>query len=597
MAGWQWISVLGVVLGVYTLTHWGPLVRRQRRWAWESVKRASEFSDGLAGRPTRASRWMRMTAAMAVNRWTATPLRIETLNSTVEALGGDVVAEVLRSGIAKVAALGPLAPKMVATPFVARQLLNEVADAVSAAPEGRLVAPLLSLLGRITGRDELRIRGAVLFSAARGPGLSLSIVRANGELVDSLTTWADEYEPRHAHRGEDRDDLTGRMIRVTTAAAVWTHFAVLHFRLSLPDEEYRAQLGTPDWQSYAFLRTGAQEKIVPEPEPEPLARALFARAIDVDPNNLPAQFNLAFMEALERAEKQAADRFEWVHDQLPPGFLGNHAVDLLLSDRATLDHDPLRYQISSAWASVTINQYFRQTDNEDNPGADSEGAKKQLLHMWRILTADLVLLEAALAILEWDGDLSSSDDEGSASLPIEREALEKMDSRRRRRRRRWDKGVLSRSDSEQLVLNRFLTRLEPPMLLRWAMMGIEIGRHAEEGTRLSALTARHSPSNLDRVKLTRGLHAWTQTTGEGLTPEDVIEHFVKVRARLDGNARYELACYYAQIEDGDRALEELRHSIATGEHRSAWADGDPQLAALTTTDEYKLLMQEFSEEA
>ncbi|HEY6551014.1 MAG TPA: hypothetical protein VIY71_07440 [Solirubrobacterales bacterium] len=536
---------------------------------------------------------MRMAVATAVNRWTATPLRIETLNSKVDGMDGEVVAEVLRSAITRLATLGPLAPKMVATPFVARQLLNEVADAVSDVPEGRLVAPIVSLFGRLIRRDELRLRGAVLFSKRRGPGLSLSLVRANGELVDSLTIWVDEYEPRHVRRSDDdKTDIASRMIRVTTAAAVWTHFAILRFRLSLPDDEYRAQLGTPDWQSYAFLRTGAQEEVVPEPEP--LARALFARAIDVDPCNFPAQFNLASMEAFERLEKQAADRLEWLHQQLEPNLLEGRAVDSLLSDRSTLDHDPLRFQISSVWASVAINRYFREAEHGTNfKGNPAEESLKQLLLVWDVLTEDLVVLEAALAILEPDGDFHGTPDENS---PSTRRAIETMNDRRRRRRRRGEKSVLSRSDSEQLVLNRFLTRLEPPMLMRWAMMGMEIGRHAPDGATLSGLTDKYSPADLDREKLARGLHAWTQT-GEGrLTPEAVIEHFVRVRARLDGTTRYELACYYAQIEHTDRALEELRHSLSTGEHRSAWADGDPQLTPVTTTSEYKLLLQEYFRE-
>ena len=577
------------MLVAYGLTHSVALVRRQRNWVWRSVKAASEVSEGLAGRPTRARRRLRIGIASVVSRWIATPLQIEALTSEGQGAFGSVISEVLGSAITRVATLGPPS-SVVATPFVARPLLHEVADAVSTVPEGRLVASVLQLLGRLVRRDELRLRGAALLSANRGPGLSLTLTRTNGDLIDGLTIWADEYEPHHAPSSTGNTDLTDRLMQVSTAAAVWTHFTILRFRLSLRDEDYRAQLGTHDWQSYAYLRTGARERSVPKPEPH--ARALFALAVDADPRNLPAQFNLAFTEALERDEAQAATRLASIYDQLEKISLADRTAGSLLSNRQTLDYDPFHFQVVSLWASVAINSYWRETRNQRKPSDGARAAAlESLLIVWRKLTAELSILQAALAILDPDELISDSSPPCAA---LEGRQLKKMDRLRQRRDKRWRRGVLSRSDSEQLVLKRMLSRFEPPMLLRWAMMGIEIGRDAPGYGALVAEQRLSRPTELNRVTLTWGLHAWTRGISGTLTPHAVVEHFLHRRARLDGNARYELACYYAQTGDVGRSLEELNHSFGLGEHRALWSDDDPQLARVRDTDEYESLRARYS---
>jgi hypothetical protein len=522
-----WPLVIAVLLVGLALTRWGPLVRFQRRWAWESVKRASEISEGLAGRPMRMRRRFRLALAVLVNRWTATPLQIEPLASDDADTDGQVIAEMIRTAITRVATLGPRAP-VVATPFVARPLLSEVADAVSEGPQGRLLASLAQLLGRLVRRDELRLRGAVVQSQSRGPGLALSLTRINGDLIDSLTIWADEYEPKAPEASLDADP-TARAMRVSTAAAVWAHFVVLQFRLVLPNQEYRKQLGTHDWQSYAYLSAGARDRFAPQPQP--LARALFARAIDADPENLPAQYNLGLMETVDHDEVQATTRLESLQTQLEETAPKARIADALMADRETLDRDPFRYQVASIMASAALNRYTREARDGD--------PRQQL---------------------------------------------------------RWRRGILSRSDSEQLALDDFLGRIEPPMLMRWVMMGTEIGRRSKDDSPL-ALLARRSidvSGALDRVELSRGLDSWAGLERGRLTPSEVVERLVKQPVWLTGNTRYELACYYAQHDDVKRALVELRHSFAAGEHRLSWSENDPQLADVRATDGYRALVQQYS---
>jgi hypothetical protein len=581
-----WVCLGGLVLAVYALTHWGPLVHRQRSWVWRSTKAASEVSEGLAGRPTRARRRLRVGLAGLIGKGTGTPLQIQPLASQAEGIDGAAVSAVLGSAISRGANLGsPMSP-VVATPFVARPLLHEVADAISTVPQGRLLASVLQLLGRVLRRDELRLSGAVLHSGNRGPGLSLTLARRSGDLVDSLTIWADEYEPRHAPAASGDTDLADRLMQVSTAASAWTHFAILRFRLALCREDYRTMLGTPDWQSYAYLRTGARERSVPKPERR--ARALFALAVDADPRNLPAQFNLAFMETLEHDEVQAAGRLEAIH-----GRRGEIAIDRtatsLLSDRTTLDYDPFHFQVASIWASAAFNAYWRETrDRRNRKIEDRTEAATKLLDVWRVLTAELTMLQAALAILD--------PDEQVADVPVtsasEAKRLKSMDRCCRRRNKRWERGILSRSDSEQVALDGLLRRLEAPMLLRWAMMGMAIGDDLRDYEALVQI-APEGPPDLNRVILTRGLDRWRRYDEGTLTPHAVVERFLSKRARLDGNTRYELACYYAQTDNEVRSLEELEQSFAMGEHRAGWADDDPQLATLRDSDAYELLRERY----
>jgi hypothetical protein len=530
-----------------------------------------------------------VSLATLVNSWTATPVQLEALTSETRGLDGAVVSEVLSAAIARVATLGPAGSPVVATPFSARSLLHEVADAVTPVPEARLLAPVFRLLARLTRRDELRLRGAVVLSHNRGPGLSLSLARANGDPVDNLVIWADEYEPHYAPTASAQVDLTDRMVQLSTAAAVWTHFAVLRFRLPLRNEEFRAQLGTADWQSYAYLRTGARERWIPKPEAR--AQALFALAVDADPNNLPAQFNLALMEALKRENDRAANRLQLVHERLGETGIGRRTADNLLSDRTTLDIDPLRFQVSSLWASAAFSRYWDETRDDRNCKQHVKpSSNEKLLDVWARLTEDLTVLEAALAILEpgervLNGSLRHS--------PLEVRHLRRMDRLRQRRDRRWQKGSLSHSDSEQLALRDFLGRLEPAMLLRWALMGLEIGREFGDYDALSQSTA-HGPARLTRVALARGLHDWTRDGASRLSAETVVEHFRKMRGSLRGGARYELACYFAQVENIERSLEELEQSFALGENRVAWAENDPQLETVRETPQYRSLRERYA---
>jgi hypothetical protein len=168
-----------------------------------------------------------------------------------------------------------------------------------------------------------------------------------------------------------------------------------------------------------------------------------------------------------------------------------------------------------------------------------------------------------------------------------------MDRARRRRDKHRRNGVLSRSTSEQLALRDFLRRIEPAMLLRWAMMSLEVGANLESYAALCDLTAR-GPARLNRVTLARGLHKWTRAGETGLSAKAVVEHFHRQPDSLRGNARYELACYFAQIDEPELSLNELEQSLELGENRLAWAENDPQLAKVRECERYQRLRDRYA---
>jgi tetratricopeptide (TPR) repeat protein len=338
----DWFKAAALLLGALILLvalalRYKPLTDGARRWAW--LLERPNLSAGVEARRGKAAG----RAAMTPIAWAvATPVKIEKLKGP-----GD------EDGPAMTRALGGLLPTVAArragrlqlavTPFAAKSALSQVTEAVAGAPHGKLVAAVLAIARRLAPREQLHVTGSVLASDNRGPGLALEIANDAGDVIDAETIWSKDFAPWTRPGDTTPDPESDRTLRLALAGAVWVLFAVLRYRRALREAEWSRHLGTPIWRSYAQLQIGVVEAAS---RSKLAAQAGYARALERDPGNLPALFNLANVD-IERAEwHQAVERLERVTVEL----------DEREAKVGLLDRDPLRYQVAYGLAYARLNR-------------------------------------------------------------------------------------------------------------------------------------------------------------------------------------------------------------------------------------------------
>ena len=593
-------SILVVVLAIAGLvalnlvlraTRW--IARRPRRisWAWRSsrpsplgCRRREMFGDP----PRKPLQWLKRCVARAIVWHAERPLRVQPFEGAANT-DPAAVSSALSAAMMRIASSRRSGVDTVTAPIAAEGAVEAIAGGVKAAPAGgELAAALLHLGSWALARGTLQLSGHVLAPTAAGPGLALTISTGSGRVLERLTLRAGEFESGTAGGTSSQGSEADRFARIATAGAVWTHFKILEDEWRLPEKDVRKSLRTADWRSYALMRVGAEGNDWRSPE---ATRALYARAVDADPDNLIAQFNLASAELedvlLVKVRDAAIRRLELIHDELDDE--GHCAKDSPMRDddaasqELLLNRDPLHYQVAYKQVAARLNyDVVLEAELEASPlglrfprmSASAPWLKPDIAQacigtpeaydsvgaLWNLSSADLERLENHLCDIERTLVVL---DEGNS----ERYA--------NARSKPWEQ------------LRSLLREIEGPTLVLWAMVAMRVGR--PDGGRWADddlwVSRARSP------KKRRGLVELIEA-GQ-VTPVKAVAFARGARVSTTSRTCFSLACWYGDIGRLQSALRELALSLECGGGIARRRVADIQLRALHKRREWNALKSRY----
>jgi hypothetical protein len=570
---------------VLRATRW--LARRPRTisWAWRNSRPRTLGSR--RGERKRLER-LKRCSARAISWHAERPLRVQPFEGAANTDPASV-SSALSSAMTRIASSRRSGVDTVTAPIAAEGAVEAIAEGIKAAPAGgELAAALLRLGWWATARGTLQLSGHVLAPTAAGPGLALTISTGSGGVLERLTLRAGEFELDLAGGNAGQGSEADRLTRVATAGAVWTHFKILEDEWRLQEQDIRESLGTSDWHSYALMRVGAEGRDLRPPE---VARALYARAVDADPDNLTAQFNLASAELGDRLLAKVRDaamrRLELVRDELhreslcvanPPP-----ARAEVLDRELLLNRDPLHYQVSYKQIAAKLNlDVVREVKLEAAlpelrfpPAPPSATWLEQGVAQACALTLESFETLDGIRSLH-QGDLQVLE-KHLRDIQKTLVVLYEADSAQ------W---VNARSKSwEQLRL--LLRAIEGPTLVLWAMVALRVG--VPDGR-------RWMPDELwllDAVAPARRLELIELIEAGQLTPVTAVAFARGVRVSTTSRTCFSLACWYADIGRLSSSLRELALSLECGGEIARRRVADVQLRALHTHQEWRALLSRY----
>jgi len=403
------------------------------------------------------------------------------------------------------------------------------------------------------------LSGRVLESESAGPGLALTIATASGRTIERLTVWAWEFEPQLGE-GSGKYAEADQLMCIATAGAVWTHFTILGDIWHLGEKDLRELLQTAVWRSYAFMQVGLEGKDHRSPD---LTRALYARAVDADPHNSVAQFNLASLELddawFEDVRGAGLLRLQRVHDELDGDELldcAPHDTSVAWFERecALLDRDPLHYQVAYKRGACKLNQDVLDDSEREVAHNGAAGRPELGVADAEDLATHLRDLEETLQILH---------------------ACE---------RRRWP----AAGSKAWRELRQMLSAVEGTMLVLWAMVAARTGRADGSAWSADELGEPDGLGGAERSTVIEGLCAGTMVPGAAIQFARSNHVWRTSRTRLN------LACWYADREMLSEALRELELGLECGGETARRRMHDPQLRkvrAACDEDWEKLLLR------
>ncbi len=514
-------------------------------WVWKRSLPASLSSTG-----SRPSQKLLDLLAIGLAKFAERPLRVEPFEGgkDVDAAG---VSSALSAAMTRIGSLRRSGVDSVTAPVAASSALDAIAGGVKAAPAGgELAAALLRLGWWLLARGELQLSGRVLESEAAGPGLALTIATASGRTIERLTVWAWEFEPALGESPSKHAE-TDRLMCIATAGAVWTHFTILSDIWHLGEKDLRELLQTAVWRSYAFMQVGLEGKDHRGPD---LTRALYARAVDADPHNSVAQFNLASLELddawFEDVRGAGLLRLQRVHDDLDGDEMSDCAprespADRFEREQALLDRDPLHYQVAYKRGACKLNEDVLADSEQE---VDHDGSTSHR----RLVPPDADDLATHLRDLE-------------ETLQV----LHVCDARR------WP----AAGSKAWRELRQMLSAVEGTMLVLWAMVAARAGR--ADGTMWPADelsdSAEVSEDRSDGGPCEQRSIVIEHLREGTLTPSAAV-HFARGNhVWRTSRTRLNLACWYADRELPSEALRELELGLESGGEMAGRRMLDPQL--------------------
>ena len=548
-----------LLLRITLLRRW--LQRRPVKWSGRSDPSPSakdpsptwweRRKHGVAHMPVR----LRRSVAPLAGRLAATSLSVEDFGSNDELTGKRLTRELV-AAMDVTGSTKDSGTDLVAAPVGAQTAFAAVDEALSALPKGgQLAAALLTLASRLGGREKLRVTGHVLTCGARGPGLALSLIRGGGAVVDSVTLWGRTY----AASGGDEIDQDEALRSLAVAGAVWTQFKALEYHEIVPEHQRQDLLGTRDWESYALLQVGVERD---HGRARSSTRRLYAAALDRDPNNLNAQFNLARAELDAENKGVAITQLKDVHDRL------EHRDCVLEKEHKAADdesngpggagrclflRDPLHYQVRATLAANHLNKIAAE------PGIWLEERDRDLRLSLCYLSVDLCDLELTLQEL----------------------TLQELTSR--------EKGGQGRilPTPEERRLRQLLMRIEGPLLVMWLQMrgllGVDDPASADQVDRAKLAERLKVAAKGEKPELSNESVETFLMGGSPLCPLPDKSERGKQQTRLptadatpqlNARTRYNLACYLSCVKRSEEEEEKVRFPCAMKQLEMALQSGE-----------------------
>jgi hypothetical protein len=325
--------------------------------------------------------------------WVAgTALHLDTFTASPEVGDASAVAAVLGAQLGGAGVRRPLAGvDLATTPYRSTSVLENIAEAVKGLPKGQALAALIKLGQQLLPRDDLYLRGYLLESPHRGAGLVLSIASDRGQVTSSGTLWADILEPCRptpapggagagaagaavgaagaagagaagagaggAANAGGEDKPTRDVLRLALAGAAWVQYQLLE-EMGQATPRY---VRTTNWRSAALFEVAVHDE---RDRDNRGLRALYALALDRDPGNLPALFNLAVLELHAGSRAQACTRLRTVLAALANG------------EPNPEGHDPLFYQ-----AHYNLSVTLQTQQREAAPAAPPTTSPEELARL------------------------------------------------------------------------------------------------------------------------------------------------------------------------------------------------------------------------
>jgi hypothetical protein len=565
------------------------------RWLWKHTQ-PPELGSGHERPSVRGTRLL----AKVVGIYAGRPLRISAFEGGAEGVDAAAVSSALSASMGRVGSLRQSGVDVVTAPVGAGSAIEAVAEAVKGAPAGgETAASLLRLFGWLIARGELQLSGHVLCSKWRGPGIALSLATASGQVLERETIWAGEFEPDVGAENFGAEFEADRLLRVATAGAVWAHFTILRELWHLREPERRALLQTSNWRSYALMRVGAEAEAHCG---ETLTRALYALAVDADPDNLLAQFDLASMEVRDKPLAQVHNaglaRLSRVHRGLEVGERpedGDPHVSITELARTT---EILEITEQTAKVVAQTTEVVEIVERKEM--TDAELLNRDPLHYqvaYKVAATKLdddTEIEAKSAELR-DGSWPSSN--GGSLTAHEMAELERHIGELERTLAvllREDAGEWPAAGSKAWSDMKLLLRsIEGPMLVLWAMVALRIGRPAHAIWSTEALS---DPFESDGTAGSRRASLIEQIKHKALTPGEAIGLARSEDVWRTTRTRFNLACWYADVREFPLAMRELELSLESGGLAARRGLDDPQLRDLRTicADEWGVLVSRYA---
>ncbi len=557
---------------------------RVTRWVWKT-----SLPETLGSTQRKPHVKLTVLVAKGLAKFIERPLRVEPFEGGKD-LDAAGVSSALSAAMTRIGSLRRSGVDSVTAPVAAASALDAIAAGVKAAPAGgELAAALLRIGWWLLARGELQLSGRVLESETAGPGLALTIATASGRTLERLTIWAWEYEPA-VGESAGKHAASDRLMCIATAGAVWTHFTILCEVWHLREEELKQLLQTSVWRSYAFMQVGLEGKDHRSPD---ITRALYARAVDADPHNSVAQFNLASLELddhwFEDVRAAGLLRLTRVHDELnghelpnpgPPGSTNCQERQQLL-----LTRDPLHYQVAYKRGATKLNEaVIAEAEQEAvNAGAEHEAVIVDPEH------------EAIIAGAEHEA--------GKDGLPTPR-ALVLKDAREIATHLcelEETLAVLHACDTYHWPaagskawreLRQMLSAIEGTTLVLWAMVAARTGRidgkrwpekdlrepdaSVRRGTRV-AVALRGQPGSSRPGPCEQRADVIKRLRDDSLTPRAAVDFARSNDVWRTSRTRLNLACWYADMGMSSDSLRELELGLECGGGSAGRRMRDPQL--------------------
>ncbi|HST40734.1 MAG TPA: hypothetical protein VLK58_14560 [Conexibacter sp.] len=467
------------------------------------------------------------------------PLRIVRFSGPGET-EPELVAAALGAAMGRLGAFGRSSVDVVTAPTVAGSTVDDIAKVVRLAPKaGDAAEAMFRLFWLVLGRRDLQLRGCVLMSSARGPGLTLTLATSRGRVRDRETLWADEFEQTAGEDDPSQTDVHDRVLRLAVAGAVWAHYAILATIWGLRAQELRVAMQTPTWRSYAAMQIALDGR---DRRPDSVTMALDAMAVEHDQSNLMAQFNLAAMELRERDLAQVRPagegRLRWLHRALEEQEMQRLAASRQRTTDARdvgrlLARDTLHYQ-------VVYKLVASATNDEIEEGARPAGERRGITAAEALELADGHAYEMLATLLLLD------DPRGTAAR-----------IRRRSDRREWE------------AFREVLTKLEGPFLALWAML---VRRQRLPDTRVEVPSLERPLPRARAVQAVK--QAISAPDADLARAVGLVVAYVADGPQLSSRSRYNLACWYTDNKQWDEALKHLELCLQSGGRMARWALDD-----------------------